>query len=177
MTWVWLAWVRGPLDPGGAAAPVAPLARAGLTSAAGADLGELVAWPAGRKPAPDAVRADARGFDPDGEPGWVSLLLLPAARAPLFDDPAVSAALRAVLGGPPADVVTTFVRDTTHLAGAVTLRRVDPGRLRDDPFARLGRPVLARVGAGLFGRTPPPAGPVIQRYAGQPWPASGFPTT
>lgn len=183
MSWVWLAWVRDPHQLEQAlGGPVAPLGRARLISVSDGgldlgdqDLGELIAWPAGRKPTPDAVRADARVVDPEGEPGWVSLIVVPAARAPLFDDPGVSAALRAVLAGPPADAVTTFVRDATRFAGAVTVRRRDPDRLRDDPFARLARPVVARVAGGLFGRTPPPAGPVIQRYAGQPWPAAGFP--
>jgi hypothetical protein len=34
---------------------------------------------------------------------------------------------------------------------------------------------LVRAGAGLFATVPPPPGPAIQRYAGKPWPAAGFP--
>jgi len=145
-----------------------------LQEANGAPIGLLTAWCQRAKPIRDAVRVDGAVIDREGKPAWVSLLMLPRDRAPLFDDPAVSAALRAVLTGPPPDAVSTLVRDSTHLAGAVTVRRDDPGALVDDPFARLGRPLLARVGGGLFGRLPAPAGPVIQRYAGQPWPAAGF---
>jgi len=176
VTWAWLAWTPGesPQPENPLAGPVTVIGRAVLTSPDGRQLAELAAWPAGRKPVRQAVRVDAAGLDPEGEPGWVSLVLVPAGRAPLFDDPAVSGALRAVLAGPPPEVVTTFVRDSTHFAGAVTIRRGDPAALRDDPFARLGPQLVARVGGGLFGRTPPPAGPVIQRYAGQPWPAAGF---
>jgi hypothetical protein len=164
--WVWFARVddqaldRGTVPPLGAAA-------------AGGG-GRLVAWPAGRKPVGATVRMSADVVDPSGDAGWVSLVLLPRDRCPIFDDPAVSGALRAVLAGPAPDAVTTFVRDSSHFAGAVTVRRQDPWLLRDDPFARLGTAVVVEVGAGLFGRTAATAGPGIQRYSGKPWPASGF---
>ena len=177
MSRTWLALlpaVDGSTSDPLAAVPVPPSAHADLYSADGGFLGVLAAWHRPGKPVRDAVLVDAAAIDPHGAPGWVSLLLLPRDRAPLFDDPAVSGALRAVLAGPPADVVSTLVRDSTHFAGAVTVRRDAPAALADDPFARLGRPLLARVGGGLFGRRPAPAGPVIQRYAGQPWPAAGF---
>lgn len=166
MSWCWFAQV--PTAPAGAlaAAPVSgPDHRAE---------GYLAAWAPGRKPVRDAVRMDARPVDPDGDPAWVSLVLLERGRSPLFDDPAVSGALRAVLAGPPADGVSTFVRDSSHFAGAVTVRRSCPQDLRDDPFARLGPARLLHVGPGLFGRVPPVPGPVIQRYSGQPWPVAGF---
>ena len=111
---------------------------------------------------------------PTAPGGWVSLVLVDAARAPLFDDPAVSGALRRVLDGPPADAVTTFVRDSSHFAGALTLRRSDRWMLRDDPFARIHPAQVFEVGAGLLATVSPPPGPVTQRYAGQPWPAAGF---
>jgi hypothetical protein len=177
VTRTWLALLRpddGSLDSRSSAVLGRATARADLHDVAGAPLGVLAAWRQGAKPLADAVRMDGASIDPDGAPGWLSLLVVPRDRAPLFDDPAVSAALRAVLAGPPPDVVSTLVRDSTHFAGAVTVRRDTPRSLAADPFARLGRPVLARVGAGLFGRLPAPAGPVIQRYAGQPWPAAGF---
>jgi hypothetical protein len=79
-----------------------------------------------------------------------------------------------VLAGRAPDAVSTLVRDATHFAGAVTVYRDTVASLGGDPFARLARPLQARVGPGLFGRVPAPAGPVIQRYAGQPWPAAGF---
>jgi len=176
VSWAWLARVSGTAAERDAvfAGSVPALGRATLTALDGEPLGELGGWPAGRKPVRDAVRVDARVLDPGGEPGWISLILLPPGRAPLFDDPAVSGALRAVLAGPPPDAVSTLVRDATHFAGAVTVRRDAVAGLGADPFARLARPLPARVGPGLFGRVPAPAGPVIQRYAGQPWPAAGF---
>ena len=95
-------------------------------------------------------------------------------RAPLFDDPAVSGALRAVLSGQWLDAVTTFVRDSSHFAGSMCVSRTDPGRLRDYPFARIRRAVLLRVESGLLARVAPPPGPLTQRYSGLPWPAAGF---
>jgi hypothetical protein len=117
---------------------------------------------------------DAGLVDPGGEPAWISLVLLDRERAPIFDDTAVSGALRAVLTGPAPDGVSTFVRDATHFAGAVTVRRPDAAALRADPFARIGPAQILRIGAGLFGRVPPPAGPVTQRYSGKPWPLAHF---
>lgn len=163
--WCWLArTVHRPVDAT-AAAPV---------TAGGEPAGWFAAWPAGRKPVPAAVRADARVVDPRGAAADVSFVMVPRDRAPLFDDPAVSGALRAVLAGPPPDAVSTLVRDSSHFAGAVTVRR-DGRSLADDPFARVARAERLQVGPGLFGRVPPVPGPVIQRYAGAPWPAAGFP--
>lgn len=80
----------------------------------------------------------------------------------------------ALLDGPPADAVTTFVRDSSNVAGAFTVRRSDPWMLRDDPFACIHRAQLLDVEVGLHTTVPPPPGPVAQRYVGQPWPAAGF---
>ena len=110
---------------------------------------------------------------------WVSLVEVAADRAPLFDDPAVSGALRAVLSGRRLDSVTTLVRDSSPFAGSLSVSRADRtelGVLRDDPFARIRPARLLRVESGLLGTVPPPPGPVTQRYAGQPWPAAGFPS-
>jgi hypothetical protein len=102
-------------------------------------------------------------------------VLVPPEVAPLFDDPAVSQAMRRVLAGPPFAATWTLVRDAVHFAGAVTVEQGErPDRLAHDPFARLHRARILRVGPGLFGRVAPPAGPAIQRYSGKPWPASGF---
>jgi len=171
VSWCWFAWLST-ADP--SADVDGALASASATRADSRPLGVLAAWPSGRKPVASAVRMDARLVDPAGEPAAVSLVLLPRDRSPLFDDPAVSGALRAVLAGPPPDGVSTLVRDSSHFAGAVTVRRSRPEALRDDPFARLAPALLLRVGAGLFGRTPPVPGPVIQRYSGKPWPAAEF---
>ena len=151
-----------------------------LASASVADLhgrpdGLLAVWPRGRKPTSGATRIDARLVDPEGPPAWVSLVLVPREVAPLFDDPAVSQAMRAVLSGPPFGAVSTLVRDAVHFAGAITVEFGEgPGRLVDDPFARVHPARILRLGPGLFGRVPPPPGPAIQRYRGKPWPASGF---
>jgi hypothetical protein len=154
--------------------PPDAVAAAPATDERGAAAGWLAAWPAGRKPVRDAVRMDARLVDHAGEPAWVSLVLPDRELVPIFDDSAVSGALRAVLAGPPADAVSTFVRDAVHFAGAVTIRRTDHAALRDDPFARLAPATVLHVGAGLFGRVPPPPGPGTQRYSGLPWPLAGF---
>lgn len=166
MSWCWFAQV--PLSPGGAWASAAVSGRDDRAA------GFFAVWAPGRKPVRHAVRMDSRFVDPEGGPAWVSVVLLDRDRSPLFDDPAVSGALRAVLAGPPADGVSTFVRDSSHFAGALTVRRTRPQDLRDDPFARLGPARLLHVGAGLFGRARPVPGPVIQRYGGKPWPAAGF---
>lgn len=171
MTWCWLAHLRAPGEDDRAPAHLARAAASGLD---GEPAGELVAWPAGRKPVRSAVRVAAAVVDPEGSEAWVSVVLLPTDRSPLFDDPVVSGALRAVLAGPPPDAVSTLVRDASHFAGSVVVRRADRHLLRDDPFARVGPARVLRVGPGLFGTVPPPAGPVIQRYSGQPWPAAGF---
>lgn len=165
MTWCWIARLDAAPDDAYAVAEL---------SNNGAPAGHLAAWPPGRKPVPDALRADARILDPLGAPAMVSLVLLDRDRAPLYDDPAVSGALRAVLAGPPPDAISTLVRDSSHFAGAVTVRRGTSSMLRDDPFARVGHAEVLSVGAGLFGITAPVPGPVTQRYAGKPWPLPRF---
>ena len=164
--WCWFARTATPVPDAEAAAPA--------TDVKGTPAGWLAAWPAGRKPVRDGVRMDARLVDPGGDPAWISLVLPPPDAQPIFDDPAVSGAVRAVLAGPAADGVSTFVRDAVHFAGAVTVRRADRSVLRDDPFARIAPALVLHVGPGLFGRTPPPPGPVTQRYSGLPWPLAGF---
>jgi hypothetical protein len=172
VSWCWLAALAGP-PPGEELVDASAWVHA--TDRDGRPAGLLAAWPRGRKPVREAVRIDQRLLDPDGPPAWVSLVLIPPEVAPLFDDPAVSQAMRRVLAGPPFAATSTLVRDAVHFAGAVTVEQGDrPDRLADDPFARLHRARVLRVGAGLFGHVPPPAGPAIQRYSGKPWPASGF---
>ncbi|MEO6714873.1 MAG: hypothetical protein ABIM89_15805, partial [Mycobacteriales bacterium] len=158
-SWCWFAVLRS-----GDAAPAVPaLATATATHADGSAFGVLAAWPSGRKPVPHAVRMDARVVDPAGEAAWVSLVQIAADRAPLFDDPAVSGAMRAVLAGQRLDAVTTFVRDSSHFAGSMCVSRSDPARLREDPFAQIRAAVLLRVESGLLGQVAPPPGPVTQR--------------
>jgi hypothetical protein len=170
--WCWFAFVDDPFD--GRAASTA-LASAAAADADGAPVGTFVAWPAGRRPVPAAVRMDDRLVDPDGPAAWVSLVTVPRQVAPLFDDVAVSEAMRQVLRGWPPAAVSTLVRDATTFAGSVTVDHIGgPGSLRDDPFARLHPARILRAGPGMFAALPGPAGPAIQRYAGKPWPAAGF---
>lgn len=161
--WCWFAVVDEP--------PPGAWAHATINRAGG-----LAVWPAGPRPVSNAMQLDASIVDPAGESGWLSLVVVPKAVAPLFDDPAVCGAIRRVLAGLAADAVSTLTWDAVHFGGAVTVRRGDDAvrRLRDDPFARLYPARVLRVPAGLFGRALPPAGPGIQRYAGQPWPLRGF---
>jgi hypothetical protein len=170
--WCWFALVDGELSEP-LAGPV--LASAQATSPAGAAQGMFVAWPAGRKPVPDALRMDARLVDPEAPGAWVSLVIAPRSVALLFDDVAVSEAMRKVLRGVSRTAVSTLVRDATTLAGAVTVSRdAGPETLRDDPFVRLYPGRVLRAGPGLFAECPAPPGPAIQRYAGKPWPLPGF---
>lgn len=174
MTWAWLAVSEAEEV---AAAEVATASDALVTVRAdpldGGPGLVLAIWPAGPRPLRHAVRFDADVVDPDGPAATVSLVLVPRGREPLFDDPAVSHAMRRVLADPP-DAVTTFSRDSSHFAGSLTVRRRDLWVLRDDPFARLHPARLLAVPAGVFAEVARPAGPVVQRYAGQPWPAAGF---
>lgn len=172
MSWCWLAALADP-PPGDDLVDASAWVRA--TDQDGRPAGLLAAWPRGRKPLREAVRMDERLLDLDAPAAWVSLVLLPPEAAPLFDDPAVSQAMRRVLTGPSFAAVSTLVRDAVHFAGAVTVEQSDrPDRLADDPFARLHPARIRRVGRGMFGRVDPPAGPAIQRYSGKPWPAAGF---
>jgi hypothetical protein len=166
VSWAWLALVEERPDDADAVAQLG-----------GADSGFLAAWVRRAKPVREARRVDARIVDPDGEPALVSLVLPPPGVRLLFDDPAVQQARRRVLAGPPFDAVSTLLRDSSHFEGAVTVARGgDEARLRwEDPFALVFPARLLRVGGGLFGRVPAPAGPTIERYGSeQPWPWDRF---
>jgi hypothetical protein len=170
--WCRFALINGPLDGRAASTAVASAAAA---DAGGASAGMFAAWPAGRKPVPSALRMDDRLVDPDGPAAWVSLVTLPRQVAPLFDDVAVSQALRQVLRGWPPGAVSTLVRDATTFAGSVTVAHTGgPRSLRDDPFARLHPARILQAGPGMFAVPPASAGPAIQRYSGKPWPVAGF---
>jgi hypothetical protein len=174
VSWCWLAALAEP-PPGDDLADASAWVR--TIDRDGRPTGLLAAWPRGRKPRREAVRMDQRLLDLGAPPAWVSLVLVPPEAAPLFDDPAVSQAMRRVLAGPPFAAVSTLVRDAVHFVGAVTVDHSDRlDRLADDPFGRLYPARLLRVGPGMFGRVDPPAGPAIQRSSGKPWPAAGFDT-
>ena len=93
-----------------------------------------------------------------------------------FDDLAVQHARRELLEGQPFDAVTTLLTDDSHFEGSLLVARgEETARLADDPFARVFPPRLLHVDAGVLGRVPWPAGPVIERYgSAQPWPADRF---
>ena len=140
--------------------------------------GGIAVWVQRAKPARGARRIDPRIVDPAGAPCLVSLVLPPPGVSLLFDDPAVQEARRRVLAAPPFDAVSTLLRDSSHFEGAVTVARGerDERRLRwEDPFARVFPARLLRVGSGVFGTVPAPAGPAIERYgSAQPWPWDRF---
>jgi len=146
----------------------------GQATAAGHPIGWLCTWTSARRPHPQALRVDQRLLDPTGGRCRVSLLILPEQARPLADDPtAVQVRRRVLRDGRPA-AVSTLTANATHLAGALTIARIDqPDELHalaDDPFHALGSPRILDVDAGLFGAVPTPSGPVIERYSGAPWP-------
>ena len=60
-----------------------------------------------------------------------------------------------------------------QLRGATTVAS-DPTRFAEDPFARLFTGTTVKI--DLFSAVAPPAGPVVERYTGAPWPAGSFGT-
>jgi hypothetical protein len=164
----WLALVPDRPRDASAAAPA--------SESDGAPAGWLAIWARNAKPLREARRIDARLLDPHGDEASVSLVLPPPGVRLLFDDLAVQQARRDVLAGPPVDAVTTLLSDASHFEGSLTVYRgADRARVRDDPFARIFPARILHVGAGVLGRVPAPAGPVIERYgSAQPWPADRF---
>jgi hypothetical protein len=97
-----------------------------------------------------------------------------------FDEPEVQQARRDALAwwipllGDGFVCLSTFALDASRFAGAVTVAR--ERRWFDcDPFARLFPGTV--VPSDLFSEVAPPAGPVIERYEGAPWPGGGFSST
>jgi hypothetical protein len=168
VSWAWLAIVDE--RPAGADAA------ASLRTLAGERAGVLAAWRRHAKPVRHARRADARIVDPAGGPARISLVLPPEGARLAFDDLAVQHARRELLQGVPFDAVTTLLTDDSRFEGSLLVaRREDAARLGDDPFARVFPARVLHVGAGVLGRVPWPAGPVIERYgSAQPWPADRF---
>jgi hypothetical protein len=167
MSWCWLALVEEP--------PVDATASAWATEH-GERVGVLAAWCRRAKPVRHALRMDGRLVDTKGEPASVSLVLPPAGVRLKFDDVAVQQARRRVLAAQPFDAVSTLLSDASHFEGALTVARgAQLPRLRDDPFARIFPARLLELEGGLFGRTPAPAGPTIERYgSSEPWPWDRF---
>jgi hypothetical protein len=168
VSWVWLALVDE--------RPERATAAARAFEDDDAPAGWLAAWARRGRPVSDARRVDARVLDPEGAAAHVSLVRPPPGVQLPFDDVAVQQARRAVLAAPPFDAVTTLLRDSSHFEGSLTVARGDDvARLADDPFARVFEARRLRVEAGLLGRAPAPAGPVIERYgSAEPWPSDRF---
>jgi len=125
------------------------------------------------------LRIDARcleGQPVEGAMAHVCALADPDAGL-RFDEPEVQQARRDALSwwiGLLEDefiCLSTFAVDASRCAGAVTVAR-SARRFGDDPFARLFPGTV--VEADFFCPVPPPAGPVIERYAGAPWPGGSF---
>lgn len=125
------------------------------------------------------LRIDARcirGEPVTGAVAHVCALAEPGA-ALRFDESEVQGARRDALAwwipmlGEDLVCISTFALDASRFAGAVTVvrRRV---RFADDPFARLFPATV--TGVDFLCPVAPPPGPVIERYAGTPWPGGSF---
>jgi len=94
-----------------------------------------------------------------------------------YDEPEVQQARRDSLEwwipmlGDELVCLSTFAVDASLCGGALTVAR-NPSLFEDDPFARLFPGTV--VETDDFCGVPPPPGPVIERYAGAPWPGGGF---
>ena len=124
------------------------------------------------------------GIDPrclHGEPvpgAYAHVCALPDEDASVqFDQPEVQHARREALAwwiprlGESLVCLSTLTLDSVRCGGAVTVSR-DPALFAEDPFARLFPGTVVR--SDIFCSVPPPTGPVIERYAGAPWPGGGF---
>jgi hypothetical protein len=125
------------------------------------------------------LRVDARCLAGAAVPdAYAHVCALPDADAFLrFDEPEVQQVRRDALAwwipllGESLVCLTTFALDASLCAGAVTVAR-DPWQFADDPFTRLFPGTIVRT--DLFCTVPAPTGPVIERYAGAPWPGGRF---
>jgi hypothetical protein len=125
------------------------------------------------------LRIDPRCFAGAPVPGaYAHVCALPDADAFLrFDEPEVQQARRDALAwwipllGESLVCLSTFAIDASLYGGAVTVAR-DSRHFADDPFARLFRGTIVRT--DLFSTVAAPTGPVIERYAGAPWPGGRF---
>src|SRR5215831_19155907 len=130
MAWHWLA-VRS--DP-----PEDAIAVGELHTLDGSPAGFIAAWHADSHRPPGGLSVDARAIDPSGASAWISLALVPTGVRFLFDDPAVTSALRSVLVGPRVRAMSTLTLDNASIGGALTAYDVCPPiNQSDDPFARL----------------------------------------
>jgi hypothetical protein len=123
--------------------------------------------------------ADARCFSGvPVRPAWAHVCALADEEARVqFDQPEVQQARRDALAwwipqlGDALVCLTTLALDEVYYGGAVTVAR-HPNAFADDPFARLFPGTI--VETHLFAAVDPPPGPVLERYAGAPWPGGRF---
>lgn len=127
-----------------------------------------------------AFLADERCFEgPPVERAWAHVCAsVDPAAAIRFDEPEVQHARRETFAwwipllGDDLVCLTTLALDGALYGGAITVVRRERD-LSDDPFARLF-PATAIESGGLFAEVDPPPGPVVERYAGAPWPGGRF---
>jgi hypothetical protein len=128
-------------------------------------------WPrSAERPAPDALRMDARLASGGGRATWVSWCRFDGDLSLAFDDGAVSGALRRRLSVAWPEAVSTLLVDWSRIGGAITTA-TSARDAYEDPFALVFPRRVVRVPAGTFGAVPAPCGPGITRYgSGNPWP-------
>ena len=149
-----------------------------VTDARSVAAGHLLIRVGRAKPHRTAVRMEP-SLVGDGPALAVSLVLPPRGSRPLFDDPAVVGAMRAVLRDPGrVSLFSTLVDGATDWAGSVS--GTDPARVGgawwdEDPFARLAPQHRLFIPAGVLCPRPLPPGPGHQRHTGAPWPWGTFP--
>jgi len=125
------------------------------------------------------LRVDARCLAGESVTGaFAHVCALPDPDAALrYDEPEVQRARQDALAwwipllGDELICLSTFALDASRCAGAITVAR-SPRHFDADPFARLFSGTVAPV--DFFASVPPPAGPVIERYSGAPWPGGSF---
>lgn len=124
---------------------------------------------------------DARCLEGEPVPGaYAHVCALPDEAAKLaYDQPEVQGVRRDALGwwigllGDSLVCLTTLALDEAGYGGAITVTD-RPVEFGDDPFARLFAGTVVRT--DLFCPVTPPAGPVLERYAGVAWPGGRFPS-
>lgn len=122
---------------------------------------------------------DARCVEGDFVHGaWAHVCALPDEGARIqYDQPEVQQVRRDALAwwipllGDDLVCLSTLALDEVYCGGAITVAR-SPRLFDQDPFARLFPGTVIRSDA--FSVVAPPAGPVLERYAGAPWPGGRF---
>jgi len=122
---------------------------------------------------------DARCLQGVAVPGaYAHVCALPDESAVLeFDQPEVQQVRRDALAwwipllGDALVCLTTLALDESRYGGAITVT-CEPVAFSEDPFARIFPGTVVRT--DMFCEVAPPAGPVVERYAGVAWPGGRF---